>query len=145
MTPKIIVGNRIYDDRGSIRFSNQLNFKKIKRFYIVHNYTKNFIRAWHGHKKEEKYISCIKGSFQISAVKIDNFKKPSKRNKVNTYFLNESNNNFVFIPKGYANGLKSLEENSELLILSTSSLQESVKDDFRYDANYWNPWEIKYR
>ena len=145
MTPKIIVGNRIYDDRGSIRFSNQLNFKKIKRFYIVHNYTKNFIRAWHGHKKEEKYISCIKGSFQISAVKIDNFLKPSKRNKVNTYFLNESNNNFVFIPKGYANGLKSLEENSELLILSTSSLQESVKDDFRYDANYWNPWEIKYR
>jgi len=145
MTPKIIVGNRIYDDRGSIRFSNQLTFKKIKRFYIVHNYTKNFIRAWHGHKKEEKYISCIKGSFQISAVKIDNFKKPSKRNKVNTYFLNESNNNFVFIPKGYANGLKSLEENSELLILSTSSLQESVKDDFRYDANYWNPWEIKYR
>ena len=145
MTPKIIVGNRIYDDRGSIRFSNQLNFKKIKRFYIVHNYTKNFIRAWHGHKKEEKYISCIKGSFQISAVKIDNFKPPSKRNKVNTYFLNESNNNFVFIPKGYANGLKSLEENSELLILSTSSLQESVKDDFRYDANYWNPWEIKYR
>lgn len=145
MTPKIIVGNRIYDDRGSIRFSNHLNFKKIKRFYIVHNYSKNFIRAWHGHKKEEKYVGCIKGSFQISAVKIDNFKKPSKRNKVHTYFLNESNNNFVFIPKGYANGLKSLEENSELLIFSTSSLQESVKDDFRYDANYWNPWEIKYR
>lgn len=145
MTPKIIDGNRIYDDRGSIRFANRLDLKKIKRFYIIHNYSENFIRAWHGHKKEEKYISCIKGTFQISAVKIDNFKKPNKKNKVHTYFLNESNNNFIFIPKGFANGLKSLEENSELLVLSTSSLQESMKDDFRYDANYWNPWEIKYR
>ena len=30
----------------------------------------------------------------------------------------------------------SLEANSELLIFSTSTLKESLKDDIRYDANY---------
>jgi WxcM-like, C-terminal. len=48
MIPKIISGGKVYDNRGSLRFSNKLIFKKIKRFYIVHNYSKNFIRAWHG-------------------------------------------------------------------------------------------------
>ncbi len=142
MEPKLINGSRVYDNRGSLRFSNELQFKGIKRFYIVHNYNKNFIRAWHGHLKEEKFIGCIKGTFQISAVKINNVKRPNKKNKIFNFFLNQSNNNFVHIPKGYANGSMSLEENSELLIFSTSSLKDSLKDDFRYKADYWNPWKI---
>lgn len=142
MEPKLINGNRLYDNRGSLRFSNELTFKGIKRFYIVHNYNKNFVRAWHGHLKEEKFIGCIKGTFQISAVKLNNIKKPNKKNKIFNFFLNQSNSNFVYIPKGYANGSMSLEENSELLIFSTSSLKESLKDDIRYKSDYWNPWKI---
>lgn len=145
MEPKLVIGNRVYDNRGSLRFSNDLDFKKIKRFYTVHNYNINFIRAWHGHLNEEKYIGCIKGTFQISAVKLDNIRKPSKKNKVFNFFLNESDSNFVHIPKGYANGSMSLEENSELLIFSTSSLKESLKDDYRFGSKYWNPWNIEFR
>ena len=145
MKPKLINGNRIYDNRGSVRFNNELNFKNIKRFYTVHNYTNNFVRAWHGHMQEEKYIGCIRGTFQISLVKIDKIKKPNKKNKVISFFLNESTNNFVYVPKGYANGSMSLEKNSELLIFSTASIQESLKDDIRYDSKYWNPWKIEHR
>ena len=39
----------------------------------------------------------------------------------------------------------SLEDNSELLIFSTSSVEESLKDDIRYDVKYWNPWKISQR
>ena len=145
MEPKIISGNRIYDNRGSVRFNNNLEFKNLKRFYTVHNYSKNFIRAWHGHLKEEKFIGCIKGTFQVSAVKLDNIKDPNKKNRVYNFFLNQSDSNFVYIPKGFANGSMSLEENSELLIFSTSSLNESLKDDFRFEAKYWNPWNIEFR
>ena len=81
MEPKIISGNRIYDNRGSVRFNNNLEFKNLKRFYTVHNYSKNFIRAWHGHLKEEKLIGCIKGTFQVSAVKINNKKNQIKKTK----------------------------------------------------------------
>ena len=34
MEPKLIGGNRIYDNRGSLRFSNELDFKKYKE--ILH-------------------------------------------------------------------------------------------------------------
>ena len=142
MQPSIIKGNRVYDNRGFLRFCNDFKFKNIKRFYTVSNYSKNFIRAWHGHLEEEKYICCIKGTFQVSAVKIDNVKNPNKNNKVFNYYLNKSNNDLIHIPKGYANGSMSLEDNSELMIFSTSSLEESLNDDFRYEFDYWNPWKI---
>ena len=145
MQPKLISGNRIFDNRGSVRFNNNLIFKNVKRFYTVHNYQRNFIRAWHGHLKEEKFIGCIKGTFQISAVKIDSKDKPNKKNKIFSYFLNQSNNDFVYIPKGYANGSMSLENNSELLIFSTLTVQDSLKDDYRYNSKYWNPWTINER
>ena len=145
MKPKLIKGDRIYDNRGSLRFSNNLGFKNIKRFYIVHNFNSHFIRAWHGHLKEEKFITCIKGTFQVSAVKITNIKKPSKSSKIFNYVLNESNNDFIHIPKGYANGSMSLEDNSKLLIFSSSKLKDSIKDDYRFEYNYWNPWKIDER
>ena len=145
MEPKIVIGNRIFDNRGSVKFNNNLVFKNVKRFYTVHNYEKNFIRAWHGHFKEEKFIGCIKGTFQISAVKIDKKKNPNKKNKVFSFIINQSNSNFIHIPKGFANGSMSLEDNSELLIFSTSTVQESLRDDFRYDYLHWNPWKINQR
>lgn len=145
MTPKIINGNRIFDNRGSLEFNNLISFKKIKRFYIVHNYSKNFIRAWHGHLKEEKIISCIRGTFQVSAVKIDNIHKPKKKNKIFSFFLNSNDTNYVHIPAGYANGSMSFEDNSKLLIYSSSTLNESLKDDYRFDPRYWNPWNINER
>ena len=145
MIPKIIKGNKVFDNRGSLRFSNTLSLKNVKRFYIVHNYDINFIRAWHGHLKEEKYITCIKGTFQVSAVKISKVRNPNKKTKINNFTLNQSDNDFLYIPKGYANGSMSLELNSELLIFSTLSLKESMRDDYRYDYNYWDPWKINNR
>ena len=145
MQPKKIPGHRIFDNRGSVRFNNKLTFKNIKRFYTVHNYNSNFIRAWHGHFNEEKFIGCIKGTFQISAVKIDKKNNPSKKNKIYTFILNQADSDFIYIPKGFANGSMSLEENSELLIFSTSTLKESLKDDKRYGHKYWDPWVVNQR
>tara|TARA_B110000027_G_scaffold133247_1_gene161243 strand:+ start:2057 stop:2494 length:438 start_codon:yes stop_codon:yes gene_type:complete len=145
MIPKIIEGNRIFDNRGSVQFNNDLKFQKIKRFYVVHNYSKNFVRAWHGHLKEEKYISCTKGTFQISAVQLDKIKKPGKKNKIFSFIVNENDNKFIHIPKGYANGTMSFEDNSKLLIFSTSDLNESINDDYRYESTYWDPWTIHER
>jgi dTDP-4-dehydrorhamnose 3,5-epimerase len=36
----------------------------------------------------------------------------------------------------------SLEDNSKLLIFSTSELKDSLNDDYRFPATYWNPWDI---
>jgi dTDP-4-dehydrorhamnose 3,5-epimerase-like enzyme len=140
--PKLIDGKRLFDNRGSLSFSNTFSFLEIKRFYIVHNYNKNFIRAWHGHLEEKKFITCVQGTFQVSCVRMDKTKSPSKKNKIFTWFLNAGNQNIISIPEGYANGSMSLEDNSKLLIFSTSSLEDSLKDDYRFPVKYWNPWDI---
>ena len=76
--PELFKGGVAIDARGSVSYNNNLQLKNIKRFYIVENFKKNFVRAWHGHKVEGKYILCIKGKAKVSAIKVNNFKKPSK-------------------------------------------------------------------
>lgn len=143
--PILIKGDTIFDNRGSVKFCNKITLHEIRRFYIINNYNKNFIRAWHGHFKEAKYITCIKGAFQVSCVKLTDKKKPSRKESVQTWYLSERKKEILYIPPKYANGTMSLIDNSELLVLSNSSLKESIKDDYRYPVDYWNPWVIKFR
>lgn len=135
------------DDRGNISFSNNFNFleNKIKRFYKISNHNINFIRAWHGHKKERKFILLISGSLKICTVKIDNWKKPNKNLKIDTFYIDEKNNNILSIPEGYAHGTQNLDFGTQFVVFSTHSLKESLKDDYRFEWNYWGDWEIRYR
>ena len=60
------------DDRGYLRFCNSFDLTRYVRFYDVTNYQSNFIRAWHGHKKESKAAIVREGSAMICLVKIAN-------------------------------------------------------------------------
>lgn len=133
------------DDRGELIFSNNFDMNKIKRFYQITNFSNPFIRAWHGHKFEDKYILVTKGATLAAAVKIDNWKNPSKSLKIETFVLNDKKPKLLFIPGGYAHGYKTLLPDTRLIIFSTSTLKQSIKDDYRYEAYYWNPWTIKER
>jgi dTDP-4-dehydrorhamnose 3,5-epimerase len=101
------------------------------------------IRAWQGHKIEEKYFFVNQGSFLIAAVKIDNWQNPSPNLKPETFVLNTKKPQILYIPAGYANGIKPLENNSQLTVYSTVSLEESINDDYRYDKNLWMDWNDK--
>ena len=114
-----------------------MELKKVKRFYIVENNKKNFVRAWHGHKVEAKYMMCINGTAKIAAVKINNFKKPSKKSKVYRWTINSKNPDVIYIPAGYANGTKSISKDMKILVLSTTSLKSSLKDDYRFNKSFW--------
>lgn len=137
MTPRVYKSQSAKDKRGVVSFINELKLNKVKRFYIVENKLKKFIRAWHGHMKEEKFMFCIRGKALIKAVKISNTNKPSKRSKIFSFVLDSKSSNFVHIPAGYANGTQSATKDMKLLVLSTSTLEASIKDDFRYPENYW--------
>ena len=142
---KLIDADVAIDDRGELLFCNNFDMSKIKRFYHITNYNNPFIRAWHGHKKEDKYILVTKGSALVAMVEIDNWEKPSKQLKVETFLLNEKKPKILFIPGGYAHGYKTLLSDTRLTTFSTATLLESSSDDFRYDAHYWNPWTAKER
>ena len=143
--PQKIEGAKAFDLRGSLSFVNDFSFRTVKRFYLIDNFKNNFVRAWHGHKYEEKFFYCISGAAQVACVEISNYKKPSKNKKIFSWVLTENKSEIIYIPKGYANGSMNLKENTKLLVFSTSTLEQSSKDDYRYPANYWNPWKIENR
>jgi dTDP-4-dehydrorhamnose 3,5-epimerase len=140
--PEFIEGGIGIDDRGEVGFVNGFNFAGVKRFYTVRNHRLGFIRAWHAHRRESKYITVVQGAAIVGAVKIDDWDNPSRDLKVNRFVLSAWKPSVLFIPKGYANGFMNLTEDAILVFFSTSALEESQGDDIRYDAYYWNPWQI---
>lgn len=143
--PQLIEGGLAVDDRGEVGFVNDFNFDGVKRFYSVANHRSGFIRAWHAHRCEAKYAMVVQGAALFGAVEIDDWDNPSKDNKVWRYILSSNKPSVLFIPAGYANGFMLLTKETKLIFFSTSTLEESQGDDVRYDAYYWNPWEIEER
>ncbi len=145
--PEIINGGLAVDDRGQLTFANDFSFAGIKRFYMVENFSIDTIRAWHGHLKEEKYVFVSSGSAIISAVEMDDTKNPNKNNEVHRFVLSAKKPFILRIPAGYANGFRSLEEGTKIIFFSSSSLEDSKGDDYRFPADYWGKevWEIENR
>ena len=87
--------------------------------------------------KEAKYFYVAKGSILLAAVKLDNPKSPDKNAPVYKKILSHKNPTIAAVPAGYANGFKALEKNTTVIIFSTATLTQSLKDDYRFPANYW--------
>lgn len=58
--PQLLKGGLAVDDRGTVSFVNDFNFADVKRFYIVENHKQGFVRAWHAHRNESKYVMVVK-------------------------------------------------------------------------------------
>jgi dTDP-4-dehydrorhamnose 3,5-epimerase-like enzyme len=143
--PYIIEGGLAIDDRGSLSFVNGFNFDGVKRFYVVDNHKTGFIRAWHGHRYEAKYVFVLQGAAIVAAVAIDNWERPSRNLQVHRHILSAQKPAVLYIPQGYANGFMSLTADTRLLFFSTATFEESIKDDVRYDARYWDVWQVTER
>ena len=145
MKCKLIRGDKAVDDRGSVSFVNEFRFSSIQRFYQVQNHHKNFVRAWHGHKMEEKFVYVVSGAALVAAVKIDSWENPSPDLSLEKFILSSEKPGILHIPAGYANGFMTLSEATVLIFFSTSKLEESLNDDFRFPSRFWNPWTIEER
>lgn len=134
---KVIEGGAVKDKLGVIKFINGFNFNGVKRFYQIDFSTKGMVRAFHGHLKEAKYVYLVEGNALLCLVKLSSAINPSKKAKVYKYKLTDKKPLIVQIPAGFANGIKSLSANAKVIFFSTSSLSNSLKDDFRFPSDYW--------
>lgn len=134
-----------FDDRGSVRFLNSLNFTEWKRFYIVENNSIGFVRAWHGHKYESKLMVVLSGSVLVGTLAINDFENASKEGEPIRRIINASANQALYIPAGNVNGFKNLTREAKVMFFSTSTLEESKTDDYRFEWDYWNIWDVKFR
>ena len=143
--PTLLKGGQSVDARGTVSFFNEIDLGIWRRFYIVSNHKTGFIRAWHGHKNEHKMVIPLSGTSLVSTVEIGNWENPDRSVRPDNFILSVNSLDSLFIPSGFANGFKTLTPDAKLLFLSSSTLQESSEDDFRFVWNYWNPWEIEFR
>ena len=144
-TVKVLQGGAAVDDRGKLQFCNDFNLDAVQRFYVVSNHRQNFIRAWHGHKRESKFAYVVTGAALFGVVKVDDWGNPDKDLTVDRQVLCEQNSDVLFIPSGHAHGFKTLTKDTKVIFFSTAEVSESLKDDFRFEFDYWNPWEISQR
>lgn len=117
----------------------------IKRFYVVSNHTPGFIRAWHYHDREEKYVFPVSGTAVLAAVEIDDKENPSKDLAIHRFVLSAEKPAILHIPAGFAHGSLTITAHTRLVFFSTSTLQESKEDDIRYPSHYWDPWTVESR
>ena len=154
MQDNIISGGVAVDDRGSVRFVNDFDFSGVKRFYQVDNHKQGFIRAWHGHVGEGKYVYVAKGSALVGAVEME-VREPievvayvgliTPEGEVFKCVLSSQCPKVLWIPPGYANGFMNLTQDTIIQFFSTSTLEESLGDDIRFPYDRWNIWDQEYR
>jgi len=135
------------DDRGAfVPFLNGANALgeqpglAVKRVYYVYNYGAGVIRGFHFHQKEWKYFIIVSGAAKFVAL------DPDRAEEKFTFVSSSRKPNLIVIPPGYANGWISLEPQTILVCGSTSSFDESIKDDKRFDPYTWGDvWAVKGR
>jgi dTDP-4-dehydrorhamnose 3,5-epimerase len=140
--PYVIEGGLAVDDRGTVAFANDFHLPNVKRLYFVSSHRAGFVRAWHGHVREAQYVMPVQGTSVVGTVKIDDWDSPSKDLPVNRFVLSEYKPSIVYIPPGYASGFMSLTAGAKLLFFSTVTFEESQADHVRFDAHYWDAWQI---
>ena len=136
MIPKIITGNSHTDARGTVFYNNDFDASAVKRMYVIENASTDIIRAWQGHKIEQRWFSVINGSFKIVLIKIDNWENPAKNLEMLNYTINADTLEVLHVPRGYVSGSKSLEEGSKLLVMADFKLNE-ISDEFRFPFDYF--------
>ena len=138
--PEYISGKNHTDARGVISFVNDFHLDLVKRFYIIEPTDIQTVRAWQGHKKEQKWFCVVSGSFSFAVVRLDDWENPSANLEVKEFVLSYNSIGILHIPGGYANGFKAMEPNSKVIVFTDFTVKQSSNDDYRFDQNLWYDW-----
>ena len=136
MKPTLISGNCHQDDRGQLFYNNDFDTSCINRMYVIENHSVDFVRAWQGHKVEERWFSAISGGFKIQLIAVDNWDTPSLTLPKIEFTLHSETLDILHIPAGYISSIQALEEKSKLVVMADYHLGE-LNDEFRYPTDYF--------
>jgi dTDP-4-dehydrorhamnose 3,5-epimerase len=141
----LVEGGLAIDDRGSLAFVNDFDLGPARRFYIVRNHQRGFVRAWHAHREERKFITVVEGSVLLCCVRVDDWDEPSRDLPISRYVLSALKPGVLAIPGGFAHGFMTLTEGAAVMVFSSRTLEESLGDDVRFPARHWDPWQTEER
>lgn len=133
----IIKGGLAKDHRGEIRFVNDFDMSKVKRFYIIKNADTELVRGWRAHRIEKRWFYVLAGSFELNVIKIDNWTSPSRDLPIERIILKSDKLQVIHLPEGSATAFKALEPNSELLVFADYEIAHAKDDDYVWPLEYF--------
>ena len=132
--------SKLYDEKEF----KKINISKIIQINFSENFKKGTLRGMHYQKKpyeEEKIIKCISGS--VYDVVID-LRKNSKTYLMTFSYNLKNDNTLIFIPRGFAHGFQSLENNTLLMYLHGNIYRPKHQRGILFDSKIFNiNWPIK--
>ncbi|MCM1483855.1 MAG: WxcM-like domain-containing protein [Muribaculaceae bacterium] len=137
---KVIEGEVFTDHRGRITSVNGFHLEGARRMYFIHHPDVEVVRGWHGHRWERKWFYCVKGTFELAVVKIDDWHRPSAHLKPQIFRLSEQESRIVCVPPGYANCMRTDTAHSVMMVLSGEVLPDAYADSWRYPPTLWTDW-----
>jgi len=91
---------------------------------------------------EEKIVRCISG--RVFDVMVDIRKGSPTLGQWHAVTLDAEEMNMIYIPKGFAHGFQTLDDNCQILYLHTEFHNHESEDGFCYDSPMLNiPWPIE--
>lgn len=136
MVPEEIKGDSYTDLRGTLFYNNNFDVSEVKRIYFIENVTTGIIRAWQGHKIEQRWFAAVSGSFKILLIKIDKWNNPSQDLKPKAFILKATTLDVLHVPSGFVSSIQSLEPISKLIVMSDYLLGDN-DDEYRFESNYF--------
>lgn len=135
---QVIKSPAFFDQRGGfIKLFNQqasiLEKYEIKQVNFVQNKEKGIIRGLHyqtGTFAESKFFRVLKGRIQLAFVDLRS--APFNNKKAGTFTL-DSPDVGVLVPRGFATGYLTLEEDTEVLYYSDNIYEPSAEKGLRWD------------
>ena len=125
----------IPDERGQlmeILRSDEEIFKVFGQVYMTTAYP-GVIKAWHYHKKQDDYFTCVSGSMRLALY--DARKDSSTYKEINDFMIGRDNPILVKIPKFVYHGFKCVGD-KEAIVINVPTLPYNYKepDEYRIDA-----------
>jgi dTDP-4-dehydrorhamnose 3,5-epimerase len=148
----LLIYKEKFDTRGSFSkvfdqtIYDNLNIKfSCKQVCISRNKFRGTIRGLHFQSipfQEKKIIICNKG--KILDVFVDIRPKSKTYLKHHSVILSEGDSKLLFLPKGFAHGFITLENNTEVLYLLDGKYNDAASDGLRWNDPKLNiDWKIK--
>ena len=139
--------NFVCDERGrlmEILRKDDKIFTDFGQVYMTTAYP-HIVKAWHMHKKQDDFITCIDG--MIKLVLFDGRPNSKTFNEIDEFFIGESNPLLVKVPKNVWHGFKCISDEESIVInVPTKPYNHSEPDEFRlpYDTKKINyNWDVK--
>jgi len=135
------------DDRGyliEILRVNDPHFTKFGQVYIVGNFAKGTIRAFHKHAELWDWFFIGHGAAKF--VLVDDREESPTYKEMNTFVISAHNPSLIAVPPGVYHGWVSLKDDTQLISTASEVYKRERPDEMRIPPDsFGDVWTVKGR